>query len=158
MSKTIANKTFPNRDAALELLADCPLVIESAVWWGEMDAFQHVNNTEYIRFFEHARIAYFEQVHCMETMEKTGIGPILAHTECRFKIPLTYPDQVFIGAKAEGMEQDRFVMRYLVASQQHGKIAAEGSGKIVMFDYRKNCKAELPENLAAEIRAYEAGE
>lgn len=157
MTSRIEARSYPNREAALELMTGYPLVIESPVWWGEMDAFQHVNNTEYIRFFEHARIAYFEQVHCLETMEKTGIGPILAHTECRFRFPVTYPDQVFIGAKVEGMERDRFVMRYLVASQQHGKVAAEGSGKVVMFNYHENCKAEIPENLENEIKAYEAG-
>ena len=29
-----------------------PVVIQESVLWGEMDAFQHVNNTVYFRYFE----------------------------------------------------------------------------------------------------------
>jgi acyl-CoA thioester hydrolase len=36
-----------------------PVVIEIPIAWGEMDAFQHVNNIFYFRYFESARIAYF---------------------------------------------------------------------------------------------------
>ena len=45
-----------------ELLAHCPVVIEVPVAWGEMDSFQHVNNIVYLRYFESARIAYFERL------------------------------------------------------------------------------------------------
>ena len=33
-----------------------PVSIEIKVKWGEMDAFQHLNNTVYIRYFEVGRI------------------------------------------------------------------------------------------------------
>ena len=36
--------------------------IEIPVIWGDMDAFQHVNNTVYFRYFENVRIEYFELV------------------------------------------------------------------------------------------------
>ena len=76
------------------LLSDFPLVIELPVVWGDMDAYGHVNNIIYFRYFESVRIAYFEQMEFGEYKEKTGIGPILAQTSFRFKIPLTYPDYV----------------------------------------------------------------
>ena len=44
----------------------------------------------------------------MEYMDKTGIGPILAHTECRFKLPLNYPDTVSVGASVtDGVTSSR---------------------------------------------------
>lgn len=153
-----ASTDYKGTEAARELLAGYPLVIEAPIWWGDMDAFQHVNNTVYFRYFEHARIAYFERVGTLETMEATGIGPILASTDCRFRIPLTYPDRVLIGARSENLEEDRFTMRYAVASQQHGKLAAEGSGLIVTFNYKAGTKAPLPTDLAERIRAFEQGQ
>ena len=36
------------------LLADFPVLIAWPVQWGDMDAFQHVNNTVYFRWFESA--------------------------------------------------------------------------------------------------------
>ena len=78
------------------LLKDYPVIIEFPIAWGEMDAMSHVNNIVYFRFFESARIAYFEKMDLMDYMTQTGIGPILATTSCKFKIPLSYPDKVLI--------------------------------------------------------------
>lgn len=133
------------RAAAEALLEECSLIIQCPVWWGDQDAYQHVNNTEYFRFFEHARIAYFAKIGWGEVMATEKIGPILAHTECRFRIPLTYPDTVAIGTRAVDITEGGFVMEYKVASYRHGKLAAEGTGRIVSFDYRSNTKAPIPE-------------
>ena len=42
---------------AADPLAGYPVRIEVPVAWGEMDAFGHVNNVVYFRYFESARIA-----------------------------------------------------------------------------------------------------
>ena len=138
------------------LLVSYPVVIAIPVAWGDMDAFQHLNNTIYFRYFESARIAYFERLRFMELMQVTGVGPILASTQCRFKIPLTYPDSVDVGARIADVADDRFLMRYAVASRRHQKIAAEGEGLIVAFDYLQNKKAPLPEAIRRGIEAIEA--
>lgn len=138
------------------LLEKFPVVIETPIAWGQMDAFQHLNNTVYFRFFESGRIAYFERLNFLEYLEETGVGPILASTSCRFKIPLTYPDSVFIGTRVSGVQDDRFTMDYYVVSQKHAKVAAEGSGLIVCFNYSENKKAPLPIELRERIAALEA--
>jgi len=132
-----------------------PVTIEVQVAWGEMDAFQHVNNIVYFRYFESVRIAYFEKLNMLDFMTKTGIGPILASTACRFKIPLSYPDTVLVSAKVTDIKEDRFTMRYLVYSKRHGRTAAEGDGLIVAFDYRNNRKTAVPEELKQRIREIE---
>lgn len=137
------------------LVADYPTVIEIPVAWGEMDAFGHVNNIVYLRYFESARIAYFEALETLEIMAATGIGPILAETRCRYKLPLTYPDTVAVGARIAELAADRFLMHYQVVSQRHGKVAAEGDGRIVYYDYHAKTKAPLPEVIAARIRKRE---
>ena len=137
------------------LLEDYPTIIEIPVAWGEMDAFGHVNNVVYLRYFESARIAYFEALGTMETMATTGIGPILAETRCRFKLPLTYPDTVAVGARVAELAADRFLMHYRVVSHRHGRLAAEGDGRIVSYDYNAKTKAALPEVIVARIRERE---
>ena len=139
-----------------ELLAQCPVVIEIPVAWGEMDSFQHVNNVVYLRYFESARVAYLERLKLIEYMNETGVGPILGSVQCRFKIPLTYPDTVSVGTRVSKVEEDRFVMEYYVVSHKHQKIAAEGEGVIVSFNYRENVKAPLPEDVKQRIAALEA--
>ncbi len=138
-----------------ELIGAYPVVITIPIAWGDMDAFQHVNNTVYFKHFESARISYFEKIDFLGVMNKTGIGPILASTQCRFKIPLTYPDHVTVGAKVDKMEMDRFVMKYVVMSQKREKIAALGEGVLVTFDYQSNQKALIPDAIRERIIALE---
>lgn len=138
-----------------ELLAEYPTVIETPVAWGEMDAFGHVNNIVYLRYFESARIAYFETLGTLETMTATGIGPILAETRCRYKLPLTYPDTVAVGARIAELAADRFLMHYRVVSHRHARVAAEGDGRIVSYDYNARTKAPLPQTIVDRIRELE---
>ena len=138
------------------LVVGYPVVIEIPVQWGEMDAFQHVNNVVYFRYFENARIAYFEKFDVIEFMTRKGIGPILAATSCRFKTPLTYPDRVLVGAKVTSVEDDRFVMEYRAVSTRYQKVVAEADGVIVTFNYRENKKVPVPEDLRRLIMEIES--
>lgn len=138
-----------------ELLKAYPVVIETPVAWGEMDSLLHVNNIVYFRYFESARMAYFERVGFWAHMDETGVGPILASTNCKFKLPLTYPDTVSVGARVSDIEGDRFLMRYAVYSHRHRKLAAEGDGLVVSYDYRALGKAPLPEVIRQRIRDLE---
>ena len=139
-----------------ELLAGYPVVIETPVAWGEMDSLGHVNNIVYFRYFESARMAYFGEVGFWSHMEETGVGPILASTQCRFRLPLEYPDTVSIGARSKDIGDDRFVMEYIVVSHRHRQVAAEGSGLIVVYDYRAKRKAPLPDEIRKRIQQLES--
>jgi len=123
-----------------------PVQVELPVIWGQMDAFQHVNNTEYFRFFETGRIAYFERMNMDEIMRELGVGPILAATNCSFRIPLVYPDTVAIGTRTSQLEleKNRLLMEYSVVSRQHDKVAAIGMGTIVAFNYQTKQRADIP--------------
>ena len=133
------------------LMDGYPVAIEVPVAWGEMDAFGHLNNIVYFRYFESARIAYFYKLDLIDMMTKTGIGPILAATSCRFKIPLTYPDKVLVGARVVSIAEDRFTMGHCVFSINHQKVAAEGDGLIVTLNYREGKKVQIPGELRRRI-------
>ena len=136
-------------------LAGYPVVVEIPVAWGEMDAFGHVNNIVYFRYFETARIAYFEKLNVPEFLDRDPLGPILSETACRFRAALSYPDTVSIGARVARVGEDRFVMHYAVFSHWLGRLAADGEGTLVCFDYRHNRKAPLPERLKGRIAEME---
>ncbi len=131
-----------------------PVIVVIPVAWGDMDAAQHVNNTVYFRYFESARIAYFERIAFGLDVARSA-GPILARAQCQFRLPVTYPDTVSVGTGVVGLGEDRFVMRFTVVSHRHGKAAAQGDGLIVSYDYRKQRKAPLPNDTRAAIIALE---
>ena len=132
-----------------------PVYISIPIQWGDMDAFGHVNNIVYLKFFESARIAYFEKMRIVgDTASNTG--PILASTQCKFIYPLRYPDNIWATAKVvDTQKNDRFTMEYAVYSQTHQRIAAKGSGVIVSFDYTAQRKVDLPQNWRMAIAEIE---
>ena len=138
-----------------EMLSNCTVVLTIPVAWGEMDAMGHVNNIIYFRYFESVRIDYFRKLDLIGYQQETGIGPILASTECRFKLSLQFPDTVTVGTKILSMEEDRFVMGYEVFSHKHQRIAADGEGVVVTYDYRNNKKVPIPDALRAKIMEFE---
>lgn len=132
-----------------------PIIVDIPVAWGDMDAFRHVNNVMYFRYFESARVAYFDRLRIMDDIMKTGDGAILASTQCKYRIPLTYPDTLSVGAKVEEMSDDRFVMRHAAFSHMHNKIAAEGTAVLVSYSYRENKKIRTPEEMRRRISEIE---
>ncbi len=134
-----------------------PVVIQLPVLWGDMDAMQHVNNTAYFRYFESARVAYFEKLGLMGFVNKTGVGVILASTYCRFRRPLTYPDTISVGVKVENIEQDRFVIQHALYSHRLQTIAATAEGLVVSFDSRENKKIAVPEEWRHKIAELASG-
>src|SRR4051795_5153038 len=86
-----------------ELLAGYPVVIELPVVWGEMDSYRHVNNVVYFRYFESARLEYFRRLEWFSFEKETGVGPILAATQARYRRPLTYPDAISVTARVSAV-------------------------------------------------------
>jgi acyl-CoA thioester hydrolase len=139
-----------------ELLAGFPVVVEQAVVWGEMDSYRHVNNVVYFRYFENARLEYFRRLGWCEFEAETGIGPILAATQARFRRPLTYPDIILIGARAANVGVDRFTLEHRLISRSQTALAADGEGTVVIYDYRRGKKVHMPEELRRRISELEA--
>jgi len=139
-----------------ELLKAYPVIVVQAVAWGEMDAFHHVNNVAYFRYLENARLAYFGELGWGSRTLPDGVGPILRDTKARFRLPLTYPDTIAIGARIVEVQADRIVMVHAIASEAFGKIVTEGESVIVTYDYGRGEKAPVPGELREKIRAIEA--
>jgi len=139
------------------MLDGFPVVLQQSVLWGEMDAFQHVNNVVYFRYFENVRIEYFQRIGWTDLQLATGQGPILASIEGRFKRPLRFPDSITIGARIlPPLGADRLTMEYAIASAQQNAIVAEGKSLIVSYDYRQLQKVPLPGAVRQRIVELEA--
>jgi acyl-CoA thioester hydrolase len=137
-----------------------PVRLEIPVAWGEMDAMGHVNNIVYLRWFECARIAYFERLGWLAEMRANGSGPILHSTQARFRAPVVWPDTITVGARIvpfapDERDPDRFAMHYEVRSHALDRVAAEGSGIVVCYDYRRGTKTPIPVEIRARIAQIE---
>ncbi|MHA2057121.1 MAG: acyl-CoA thioesterase [Candidatus Thorarchaeota archaeon] len=130
---------------------DFKIKVEIPIAWGDMDSFKHVNNTKVFKYFETARIKYFEEIGFIETMEKDAIGPILASTSAKFIKPLFYPDTVIAGTRVTSIEPTQFIMEYIVESKSKG-IAALGEAKMVVYNYKSSERTTLTDIVRNKIR------
>jgi acyl-CoA thioester hydrolase len=128
-----------------------PVKVNLPVQWGDMDAFGHVNNTVYFKYFETARLAYFNAAGVMNDMQSKQIGPILAETSAQFKRALRFPDQIIAGAKVLENHEYGFLMQYGVFSEQQQTVTTLGTGRIVMVDYNSGKKVKPAEDLLQSI-------
>jgi acyl-CoA thioester hydrolase len=123
-----------------------------------MDAFQHVNNTVYLRWMESARIAYFERLDLADRSLGEGVGPILARTEIDYRRPVTYPDTVTIVVGVTRVGTSSFAMSDSVTSEkQGGAVVAEGRTVQVLIDYGTGEKVPLDAEMRERIEALQRG-
>ena len=121
------------------------------VLWGEIDAMMHVNNVYYLRWAESARVEYFYKIGLFFDDFKK-IGPILAWQDCKYIVPITFPDEITIGIRTEEVRDDRYSLVCHFWSKKHQRLCAISRHTIVSYDYRKKQKVPLPAKWVAKIK------
>ncbi len=128
--------------------------IPMSVRWGDMDSFGHVNNVQYFRYGESARIAYFDALAAEHPDFWNGSGIILASMSCDFLAQLHYPAELEIGSRVTRLGRSSLDMS--TAIFHDGKLAAALRGVLAWFDYSAQKTVPIPESVRAAIRAHEA--
>jgi acyl-CoA thioester hydrolase len=138
-----------------DLLSSYRSTIQVNIAWGDMDAAQHVNNIMYLRYLESACIQYLDDIGFSFAQSKTGI--ILAEINCKYRIPLTFPDVAWVGTKAilDTMDVDSIWTEQIIVSQNYQRIATICKAKLVCYHYISLQKAAWPEDVIAKLRTYE---
>ena len=132
-----------------------------SVQWGEMDAFNHVNNVMYIRWCETARITLFREIwgdkgiNMKEILEGNGVGPILANFNINYRLPLTYPDEVIIHTQVSQIGNTSFKLKQALFSKKLGNtLVADATSVVVMVNYKTGDKYTLNQNIISELEKY----
>ena len=137
-------------------LGNWPLTSEFQVLWGDLDAFNHVNHTVFVKWIETARVNYFTDCGLMEMFEKEHKGPILAALSIDYHAPVFFPDSIIIQTTTTRMGASSFDMAYRVssASKDNG-IVAEATAVGVMFDYDEQKSIPIPDSIRSRIIDFE---
>lgn len=130
--------------------------IEIPVAWGEQDAFGHLNNVVYFRYFENVRMHYLERIGVLRSHRDHGLGVILASTTCDFKRPVEWPARLTVRCGCTAIGNTSFTMAYEIADEQRA-IVATGTSVQVMYDYDQHMKARIPDAIRAAIASVQGG-
>ncbi|KAI2602452.1 thioesterase-like superfamily-domain-containing protein [Hypoxylon sp. NC1633] len=126
------------------------------VVWGEMDSFGHVNNANYIRYAESARVNWIihfaaaDPAHgalWRELMTPKGTGLIMKSIKAEYKFPMTYPDTIsaYHKLRAQPSATDTsLVLDCVILSHRHKRVAARTEEDVVVYDYGRARKTPVP--------------
>jgi acyl-CoA thioester hydrolase len=118
------------------------------VRWGDMDALGHVNNAEYLRYFEQSRIEWLEGHGC--AVAAVGTGPILAKVSVTYLKPVVYPTEIEIRLYAGHVGNSSFtLLSEIVNGRDASERFTEGEFVTVWVDYERAKSVPIPEKVRA---------
>lgn len=117
--------------------------------WGDQDIYRHINNVSYFRYFEEARVRWFEQLGF--PVEGGGdTGPVLVNTSATFRRPILYPTTILVRCYVgEPGRSSLPMMHTLSTTADPETIYTEGYVKNVWIDHATGKSVPLPEALLA---------
>jgi acyl-CoA thioester hydrolase len=125
-------------------------LVEIPLRWGDMDAMSHLNNVQYFRLMEEARIQWFAQFG-FPTLP-IGEAPILAHAACDFVKAMTYPGTALIKQIVTRVGRSSLEMSIVIErTDEPGVAYATGRTIIVWYDYTKGKSAPWPEHVRTAL-------
>ena len=122
--------------------------IDITVNWSDIDAYQHVNNSIYLRWLESARID-FASMHLSKTCQF-----IVAKIEITYLKPVYFPDLVRCESFIRKLGNSSTTMHTDVFSKQQQTLVASCDVVLVHFDYAQKKSIPWPNAIREQLRAF----
>jgi acyl-CoA thioester hydrolase len=131
-------------DSLGKLLISVPI----AVRWGDMDAFNHVNNSVYATYLEEARLRWFNTIQGPWANEQ--MGPVVASMRIEYRQPIEWPNEVQLDLYCDRAGRSSVSIPFrIVKAHQPDRLYAEGSTILVWIDRLSGKSIELPQYVRA---------
>jgi acyl-CoA thioester hydrolase len=123
-------------------------MIEIRVAFADTDAMGVVHHSNYLRYFEVARIQYMRDngLNYVDWQAK-GIHLPLIESQCRYRKPAKFDDLLSISVKPR-LEKVRFIFEYEVFNKNSGELLATGMTSHVPVDMNLKITKPPPEILS----------
>ena len=123
--------------------------------WGDSDAFGHINNALYSRYYESARVAYFEEAMDMKFKMDSKEGLILADMKVAFLQQLHYPIVMEIGSRVSRLGNSSLVLDAAIFIKGTDTLVNTSRATLVYFDFKNNDKKPIPKSARDLICGFE---
>ncbi|MBI2269061.1 MAG: acyl-CoA thioesterase [Bacteroidetes bacterium] len=125
----------------------------------DLDKLGHVNNANYLTYFELARVNFFKAVMGTKTIDWSTEGIIMAKVELTFKQPILLEDEVFVYVWVSRFGTKSFDMNCSIVKSENGQETevATGMTVLVCINYKTNQTIEIPPLWKQKMEAFQAG-
>jgi acyl-CoA thioester hydrolase len=122
------------------------------VRFGDLDAMQHLNNVEFLRFFETARIEYITQLFPKHSPDQPQeFGFIFAECHIAYLAPGHYHDDVRTYVWVSEVRRSALRVDFEMVVDARDQKIAEGYGWLVGYDYASGRSQPLPDELREKL-------
>ena len=124
-------------------LATIPLHVR----WRDLDAFNHVNNSNFMTYLEEARIRWFDSLG--EAWVTDATAPLLAAVQMNYKVPIPYPAKIVVELLADRIGTSSVTIGHRIVSDDGATLFADGHVVMVWIDRATGRPTALPDQVKA---------
>ncbi len=96
----------------------------------ETDQMGIVHHSNYIRWFEEARVAFLDEVGLpLRELEENGVVIPVLRVECAYKSPVRFDETLELRLSIEEYNGFRFKVRYVGVDLDTGRVSVEGESE-----------------------------
>ena len=121
--------------------------IPMPVRWGDLDAFNHVNNANYLRYLEEARVQWLATL--IAEWDSQPTAPVLAASHLNYRAPINWPAEVQVKLYAERLGNSSLTLGHRIESLDGSILHCDGNVVLVWIDRTSGKSAALPQALRA---------
>ena len=116
------------------------------VRFGDLDAMQHMNNVEFLRFFETARIDFItELAPDHDPGHPNGFGFIFAECHINYRAPAHYNELIRTSIRPVELKRSSLKLGFEMRAEGEDRLVAEGWGTLVGYDYEAGRAQPIPD-------------
>jgi acyl-CoA thioester hydrolase len=122
------------------------------VRFGDLDAMQHMNNVEFLRFFETARIDWFAaKLPGHAPGNRQAFGFIFAECHIAYRAPAFFGDEIRTWIRPSEMKRSSIRLEFEMRVEADDRLVADGWGTLVGYDYEAGAPRPLPEAVRESV-------
>jgi acyl-CoA thioester hydrolase len=122
------------------------------VRFGDLDAMQHLNNVEFLRFFETARIEYIATLapgH--EPTSPNRFGFIFAECHINYRSPAHYGEDIRTFVWPAELRRSSLKVGFEMRIDGDDRVVADGWGTLVGYDYEAGTPQPIPDPVRERV-------
>ena len=122
------------------------------VRFGDLDAMQHMNNVEFLRFFETARIDYMLQLSPAHApTQRRQFGFIFAECHIAYRAPAFFGDMIRTYIWPAELKRSSLKLGFEMRAENDDRLVADGWGTLVGYDYEQGHPQPIPEAVRERV-------
>ena len=123
--------------------------------WGDCDMFGHVNNVQFVRYYESGRLDYFHRVLEMPTASDPQQTLIIADIHVTFLRQIHHPCALEVGSRISRLGNSSFDFEAAIFTPADDEPYSTAKAACVWFDYRNNHSMPIPPAAREIIQKFE---